>query len=187
MVEADVPNIGWNKILNKPTTIAGYGITDGVERFTLPSLSATVSYVKIAELNTNIGSGENGFIFYVNGISDFAGNRMGMDIIQGSTRSTAKLEAFRLIRGSIDVVSYGIVINSTTGLTEYWLKRDKFNYGINIIVGNTKGVIAYGNLLTSTTEPAGINYVTKETMATLSDNVASASKLQFAKKYHIIW
>lgn len=181
MVEADVPNIGWNKILNKPTTIAGYGITDGVERFTLPSLSATVSYVKIAELNTNIGSGENGFIFYVNGISDFAGNRMGMDIIQGSTRSTAKLEAFRLIRGSIDVVSYGIVINSTTGLTEYWLKRDKFNYGINIIVGNTKGVIAYGNLLTSTTEPAGINYVTKETMATLSDNVASASKLQFAK------
>ena len=41
LVEADIPSLSWSKIATPPTTIAGYGITDGVKNAAgVPSISA---------------------------------------------------------------------------------------------------------------------------------------------------
>jgi phage-related tail fiber protein len=178
---SDIPNLDWSKITSgKPTTLAGYGITDGVNTFSLPQNGASTSWVKIAELTTNIGSGENGLILYVNGVSDFGNNVPGVDILQVSTRGSVGLNVYRLIPSGSNDITYGYVNNGATGKTEIWLKRDAYNYGVNIIVANNRNATV-GNLLTQGTEPSGITYVTKQNIALTTDNVASASKLQTAR------
>jgi hypothetical protein len=94
-----------------------------VASFSLPPVSASTSWVKIAELDTNIGAGENGLILYLNGIANFGGNMPGVDLLQVSTRASVGLKAYRLIPGSTNAVTYGYVNNSTTGKTEIWLKQ----------------------------------------------------------------
>lgn len=181
LAASDIPNLDWSKITTgKPTTLSGYGITDGVNAFLLPQNGASVSYVKIAELTTNIGAGENGLILYLNGVSDFGNNMPGVDVLQVSTRGSVNLKVYRLIPSGTNDVSYGYVNNGSTGKTEIWLKRDAYNYGLNIIVANARNA-TYGNLLTQGTEPSGITYVTKDTIALTTDNVSSASKLQTAR------
>jgi hypothetical protein len=57
---------------------------------------------------------------------------------------------------------------------------DPYNYGLNIIVGDSRNA-NYGNLLTQSTEPSGITYITKDIIALTTDNVATATKLQTAR------
>ena len=170
----------WSEINNKPTTLSGYGISDAVNSFSLPANGSSTSYVKIAELTTNIGAGENGLILYLNGVSDLGYNMPGVDVLQVSTRDSVNLKVYRLIPSGTNDVSYGYVNNGSTGKTEIWLKRDAYNYGVNIIVANARNA-TYGNLLTQDTEPSGIVYVTKESIALTTDNVSTASKLQTAR------
>lgn len=170
----------WSEINNKPTTLSGYGISDAVNSFSLPANGSSTSYVKIAELTTNIGAGENGLILYLNGVSDLGNNMPGVDVLQVSTRGSVNLKVYRLIPSGTNDVSYGYVNNGSTGKTEIWLKRDAYNYGVNIIVANARNA-TYGNLLTQDTEPSGIVYVTKESIALTTDNVSTASKLQTAR------
>lgn len=161
-------------------TVDGKHASDFVSQFSISANDNTVNYVKIAELTTNIGSGENGLVLYVNGIANFGDNMPGMDIVQVSTRGSVSLKVYKVIPSIREGIQYGYVNNATTRKTEIWIKRDAYNYGVNIIVAQSRDATV-GILTTQSTEPSGITYVPREYFIYASDVVTTPTANKILK------
>lgn len=161
-------------------TVDGKHASDFVSQFSISKNDNTVNYVKIAELTTDIGSSENGLVLYVNGIADFGDNTPGMDIVQVSTRDSVSLKVYKVIPSIREKIQYGYVNNATTRKTEIWIKRDAYNYGVNIIVAQSRDATV-GILTTQSTEPSGITYVPREYFIYASDVVTTPTANKILK------
>jgi len=151
----------YKDLLDQPT-IPVVPLTNPV--FNWERTGDTVTYIKIAEMDTDINNGINNFQAEINGNSNFGNNLTGTDFIQCSTRNSVGLTVNRINVG-YDVLTYGYVNNSDTGKTEIWIKVGRYNYRINMVVTNISNC-TYGKLAYQTTEPTGIVYITPKVLTT---------------------
>ena len=155
-----------------------------LDYFELPLQGGALSWYKIAELTTNIGFGANGLVLYVSGIGRFGDNKPGVDIVQVSTRGTVSVDVYEVVPRTLDDTTYGYVNNASTGKTELWVRRAHYNYKTGVAVSMAVDA-TYGNLGNSTTEPAGITYVSKRNFYHSGNintaNAGTATKLQTAR------
>jgi hypothetical protein len=119
----------------------------------------------VGELTTDIRAGENNLTLLVSGVSNFASNKPGVDVVQISTRGGVSVDVYSLTTPGLRSQTYGYVNNTSTGKTEIWVKRDSYTYETHFAVLNVYDDYGatYGNLASSSTEPSGIVYVDVKT------------------------
>ena len=141
-------------------------------QFTRAAEGATQVWIKIAEADTNIGSGANDLTLIVSGIENFGSTFGTSCLVRFGTRNTgANLEVVR-ITGRSGYAFFGYVKNATTGKTELWLRSETYRnkLTVNVLSGHNVDV-AIG---ATTTAPTDIVIITPDKVWCESDTLPFA-------------
>ena len=147
-------------------------------RFKFGTAGDTTTYMKIGTLPlpSAVGSGESKVVFFVYGGINFGGRDESVHIGTASTRGSAQV-SLRNIKGSLQL-KLGYVTTSSN--VEIWLCHTTTYLGTTTIE-----VVASSNFTYSMTRqndsPSGAVWTTTSQLATVTDNVASATKLATAR------
>lgn len=142
----DIPNLDWSKITTgKPTTLAGYGITDAVTLTTAQTISGRKTFTKNILMNSGIGLSYGGNIVFRNtagntAISSYGNEGMIYFRPNGDTSDVGVVQINK--QGHINGVSAGFkggVSAARLSATEYvqigdaYLKWDAANNAVYVI------------------------------------------------------
>lgn len=169
VVQSTTLNTNLNADLLDSYHAADFVLRTDNEIYRIGSNGDTPYFLKIAEMTTSVGSGAAGLTLMVEGTASFGSNRVGVDLIQMSTRTGSTggpVQITPLAYSSGQDATYGIVVNATSGMTELWMRRAGYNYATKITVGQkfTNGyTINVGILINQAAQPAGYTAVARTT------------------------
>ena len=130
----------------------------------LPSGSSPSVWWKAnVELVTNIGSGRAGATFMLVGTTNFGNTLTGVDIIEFNTRGSGTPLILTLVTAGARTHQYGYVNNSSSGRTEFWIRRFNFPHDTTCyLLGFDNSNISKGDVLSFSSQgsaPSGIVYI----------------------------
>ncbi|MCJ7449781.1 MAG: fibrobacter succinogenes major paralogous domain-containing protein [Bacteroidales bacterium] len=159
LVNADIPNLDWSKITTgKPTTIAGYGITDAVNTTGNQTIAGNKTFTGTTTVPTPVNATDAATKAYVDALKEIIYNELGMvKDIEGNMYKTIKIGVQVWMAENLKTIKYnnGTAIPLVTDNTAWsnlttpgycWNNNDQTGYG------NTYGAlynwytVATGNL-----------------------------------------